>query len=142
MKFTSELMKRVHEIAKELEGDYVARLSLAFREVLKNEELQGSEKQIAWAKDIKAKSNLTEALAKASFCLEFAKNIDKDVAVLISEIEKIMNKYVKLMTLTSAKEIIERREEFNVNFFEDVDATKAPKRRSTMNKAAQAMLND
>ena len=37
--FTSQMMKRVHEIAKELEGDYSARLVLAFREVTKNEEL-------------------------------------------------------------------------------------------------------
>lgn len=29
--FTRELMIRVHEIAKELEGDYSARLALAFR---------------------------------------------------------------------------------------------------------------
>lgn len=35
MKFTREMMLRVHEIARELEGDYIARLVLAFREVTK-----------------------------------------------------------------------------------------------------------
>ena len=55
--FTSEMMKRVHEIASNLEGDYSARLVLAFREVLntKEFELEGTEKQIAWATDLRAK---------------------------------------------------------------------------------------
>ena len=37
--FTSKMMKEVHRIAANLEGDYSARLVLAFREVNKNEEL-------------------------------------------------------------------------------------------------------
>ena len=55
--FTSQMMKRVHEIAKELEGDYSARLVLAFREVLKDDEivLEGTEKQVAWALDLRVK---------------------------------------------------------------------------------------
>lgn len=37
--FTSQMMKEVHRIAANLEGDYSARLVLAFREVTKNEEV-------------------------------------------------------------------------------------------------------
>jgi hypothetical protein len=39
MKFTSEMMIKVHELAKQFEGDYSARLALAFREIAKNEEV-------------------------------------------------------------------------------------------------------
>ena len=55
--FTSQMMKRVHEIAKGLEGDYSARLVLAFREVLKADEivLEGTEKQVTWALDLRVK---------------------------------------------------------------------------------------
>lgn len=55
--FTSQMMKRVHEIARGLEGDYSARLVLAFREVLKSDEivLEGTEKQVAWALDLRVK---------------------------------------------------------------------------------------
>ena len=37
--FTSQMMKEVHRIAANLEGDYSARLVLAFREVLKADEI-------------------------------------------------------------------------------------------------------
>lgn len=55
--FTTEMMKRVHEIAATLEGDYSARLVLAFREVLKADEivLEGTEKQVTWALDLRVK---------------------------------------------------------------------------------------
>ncbi len=55
--FTSQMMKKVHEIARGLEGDYSARLVLAFREVLntKEFELEGTEKQVAWATDLRVK---------------------------------------------------------------------------------------
>lgn len=57
----SNLMSRAHKIAKTLVGDYSARLSMALKMVWaevkkgvkKMVELIGSEKQIAWAKDIK-----------------------------------------------------------------------------------------
>ena len=55
--FTSQMMKEVHRIAANLEGDYSARLVLAFREVLKADEivLEGTEKQVTWALDLRAK---------------------------------------------------------------------------------------
>ncbi len=55
--FTSQMMKEVHRIAANLEGDYSARLVLAFREVLntKEFELEGTEKQVAWATDLRVK---------------------------------------------------------------------------------------
>ena len=55
--FTSKMMKEVHRIAANLEGDYSARLVLAFREVLKADEivLEGTEKQVTWALDLRAK---------------------------------------------------------------------------------------
>ena len=55
--FTSKIMKRVHEIAATLEGDYSARLVLAFREVLKADEivLEGTEKQVTWALELRIK---------------------------------------------------------------------------------------
>ena len=54
--FTSQMMKEVHRIAQELEGDYSARLVLAFREVTKNEETVTFE-------EYEAKSIVTELLA-------------------------------------------------------------------------------
>ena len=55
--FTSQMMKEVHRIAANLEGDYSARLVLAFREVLKDDEivLEGTEKQVTWALDLRVK---------------------------------------------------------------------------------------
>ena len=55
--FTSQMMKEVHRIAANLEGDYSARLVLAFREVLKADEivLEGTEKQVTWALDLRVK---------------------------------------------------------------------------------------
>ena len=55
--FTSQMMKEVHRIAANLEGDYSARLVLAFREVLKDDEivLEGTEKQVIWALDLRVK---------------------------------------------------------------------------------------
>ena len=55
--FTSKMMKEVHRIAANLEGDYSARLVLAFREVLKADEivLEGTEKQVTWALDLRTK---------------------------------------------------------------------------------------
>lgn len=55
--FTSKMMKEVHRIAATLEGDYSARLVLAFREVLKADEivLEGTEKQVTWALDLRVK---------------------------------------------------------------------------------------
>ena len=55
--FTSKMMKEVHRIASTLEGDYSARLVLAFREVLKADEivLEGTEKQVTWALDLRVK---------------------------------------------------------------------------------------
>ena len=55
--FTSQMMKEVHRIAANLEGDYSARLVLAFREVLKADEivLEGTEKQVTWALDLRTK---------------------------------------------------------------------------------------
>ena len=55
--FTSQMMKEVHRIAANLEGDYSARLVLAFREVIKADEivLEGTEKQVTWALDLRVK---------------------------------------------------------------------------------------
>jgi len=61
-------MKRAHQIAKNLEGDYRARMSLALRQAWKEVKkvdkkvelvrLTGTEKQIAWAEDIR-KANIS-----------------------------------------------------------------------------------
>ena len=62
------IMKRAHQIAKNLEGDYRARMSLALRQAWKEVKkvdkkvelvrLTGTEKQIAWAEDIR-KANIS-----------------------------------------------------------------------------------
>jgi len=64
----ANLMKRAHQIAKNLEGDYRARMSLALRQAWKEVKkvnkkvelvrLTGTEKQIAWAEDIR-KANIS-----------------------------------------------------------------------------------
>lgn len=43
MKFTSKLMKKVHEIARKMEGHFYCRLSLAFREIIKEGEMEALE---------------------------------------------------------------------------------------------------
>ena len=69
--FTSQMMKEVHRIATTLEGDYSAKLVLAFREVLKADEivLEGTEKQVAWATDLRVKmlAMLVEELERNYF---------------------------------------------------------------------------
>src|SRR5690554_4557779 len=58
------VMMRAHQIAKGLEGDYRARMSLALRQAWKEEKrvelvkLTGTEKQIAWAEEIR-KANIS-----------------------------------------------------------------------------------
>jgi len=64
------IMKRAHQIAKNLEGDYRARMSLALRQAWKEVKkvdkkvelvrLTGTEKQIAWAEDIR-KANISHS---------------------------------------------------------------------------------
>lgn len=60
---TREEMRRVHELAKEMEGDYVARLALAFRSLGKEvaPTLEGTEKQVAYATAIREKALKTLA---------------------------------------------------------------------------------
>lgn len=66
----SNLMSKAHKIAKELVGDYSVRLSIALKMVWaeikkgvkKMVELVGTEKQIAWAEDIR--SNYLETLER------------------------------------------------------------------------------
>lgn len=57
-----KIMKRAHELARQMEGHYAARLSLALREAWKEAKevektklpaLIGSEKQIKWAEEIR-----------------------------------------------------------------------------------------
>jgi len=68
----SNLFKRAHEIARSLEGDYTARfsygLTVAWKEV-KMGELKGTEKQVAWAKQIKEKNleKLNSSFSTESF---------------------------------------------------------------------------
>lgn len=61
----SEIMRRAHQLAKQMEGDYQARLALGLRiawaeykggaEVEKGfPQMEGSEKQVKWAEDIRA----------------------------------------------------------------------------------------
>ena len=58
------IMRRAHQIAKNLEGDYRARMSLALRQAWKEVKkvelvkLTGTEKQIAWAEEIR-KANIS-----------------------------------------------------------------------------------
>ena len=58
------VMMRAHQIAKGLEGDYRARMSLALRQAWKEAKkvelvkLTGTEKQIAWAEEIR-KANIS-----------------------------------------------------------------------------------
>ena len=63
-----EIMKRAHEIARNLEGDYRARMSLALRiaweeeKGMKEVKLYGSEKQVKWAKDIRENLQLAKEI--------------------------------------------------------------------------------
>lgn len=68
----SKIMKRAHQLAKQMEGDYTARLSISLRQAWKEAkemevklpELKGSAKQIAWADEIRTAviENKEEAL--------------------------------------------------------------------------------
>ncbi|MED0737839.1 hypothetical protein [Aneurinibacillus thermoaerophilus] len=56
-----KVMKKAHELAKKMVGDYAARLALALRQAWKEvrnvvlPEMKGSQKQIAWAEDIRSR---------------------------------------------------------------------------------------
>ena len=74
------IMKRAHELAKGMEGDYRARLSLALRiawkeakEGMEKElpQLLGSPKQVKWAEDIR--SEVLRVLEKCRFIVEQVK---------------------------------------------------------------------
>ena len=62
------LMRRAHEIARTMEGDYRARMSLALRQAweeekgMKEVKLYGSEKQVKWAKDIRGNLQLAKEI--------------------------------------------------------------------------------
>ncbi|MGL5972068.1 MAG: hypothetical protein ACRCZL_08735 [Cetobacterium sp.] len=106
MAFTKEQMVRIHELAKEMEGDYVARLALAFREVANVETpaLVGSEKQVAWATEIKAK--MLKAAVRAVVILSAFDN-----KKAVSSVEKTTAAIETLINMTSAKWFIENREQ-------------------------------
>ena len=68
--FTSEFMKRVHEIARELEGDYSARLVLAFKAI--SEETEVHEIKIAYdyLQEVKANSDKKMPVMRAKKAFE------------------------------------------------------------------------
>jgi hypothetical protein len=134
MKFTSEMMKRVHEIAATMEGDYIARLSLAFREVMKEEELEGTEKQVAWAKDIKSRmlAELSEAIEqvhafminrriKKGMTLEEAEQKSADKNYLESLNKHNIPMFEKISNEKSAKWFIENRNEYFAQMYANID---------------------
>ncbi|MGL5049448.1 MAG: hypothetical protein ACRC6E_02285, partial [Fusobacteriaceae bacterium] len=97
MKFTTELMDRVHAIAKQMEGDYSVRLMLAWKELAETKEvvlaaLDGSEKQIKWATDIRIKMLATVCdLENGGFDLKGTdEKIEKRRARMIERTEQVM----------------------------------------------------
>lgn len=80
-----QIMKRAHEIAKKLVGDYAARLKYALKKAwaeykaskkgdINMVELKGTEKQVKWAKDIKkCVENVIDHLEKNFSKVEFKK---------------------------------------------------------------------
>lgn len=73
-----KIMKKAHELARKMVGDYAARLTLALRQVwkeLKNmilPELKGTDKQVKWANDIRKifVENVDAALEMAKKLIE------------------------------------------------------------------------
>lgn len=99
----SLLMKKAHKIAKTLEGDYRARLSLALTqawEEMRGEktmvELKGSEKQVKWAMDIVERVKATtkgivEALKQLPLREGKEKELEKTLQDFMAVSEKVVN---------------------------------------------------
>lgn len=80
-----QIMKRAHELAKQMEGHYSARLSIALRQSweeakqareVKLPELTGSEKQVKWATDIRR--SVQRTVEKGIIEYLFKKGLDDD----------------------------------------------------------------
>ena len=104
------LMKRAHQIAKGLEGDYRARMSMALRQAWKEVKkvelvkLIGTEKQVAWAEEIR-KANIAHLQDRLKdFELRAARGDD------FPEIRAALQKAIEgLMTQPEAKWWIEHK---------------------------------
>lgn len=91
----SQILKKAHEIAKTLEGNYCARLSYSLKLVYSNIkkgavkmiELVGSEKQVAWANEIRNSNIATLENEVTEFKARGARE-SFDYSVIIGKIEK------------------------------------------------------
>lgn len=112
-----EMMIKAHEMAKKMVGDYSARLSLALRtlwatikkgaidtvKAIKN--LTGSEKQIAWAEDIR--SRYTETLESLKGALSILEDLSQVEIVDHDPVlgDEIIRRYTKSITNKQVVEI-------------------------------------
>lgn len=106
MKFTSEMMKKIHNVAKNMEGHFYCRLSLAFKVVLKEEKnmkmndkgyaILLAEKKLRLA-DVALKQNIEEIKSKSSEDEEERiKKITEICNNMKEEISKIISKYSQM----------------------------------------------
>jgi hypothetical protein len=91
----SQIFKKAHEIAKTLEGNYCARLSYSLKLVYSNIkkgavkmiELVGSEKQVAWATEIR-NNNIKTLIQEVEEFKGRETREDCSYSVIIGKIEK------------------------------------------------------
>lgn len=109
------VMARAWEIYRTLEGDRLAKLSLALRQAWseikggnKMVELKGSEKQIKWATDLREKMNKEcDTWVKAIKAADYSKEETREKA--INQIESVRN---HVNNIESSGEIISKLKEF------------------------------
>lgn len=104
--FTRELMVRVHEIARGLEGDYAARLALAFR-IVKNE-VTPTAPEYDFMLGYILSSLVEKAYREGMATLEEMDEVKKMVSTTRSFADVMDNKYVK-MVLAKKEEIAEKK---------------------------------
>lgn len=104
--FTRELMVKVHAIARELEGDYAARLALAFR-IIKRE-VATTVPEYDFMLGYILSSLVEKAYKEGSATIEEMDEIKKMVSTTRSFADAMTNKYVK-MVLAKKEEIAEKK---------------------------------
>ena len=108
------LMMRAHELARNLEGDYRARMSLALRQAWKEEKememvkLVGTEKQVAWAEDIR-RENIEYLEKRIQNFERRAAATGQEFPEVIAHFNQCITEFKTLDKFASAKWWIEHR---------------------------------
>lgn len=112
-----QVMKRAHELAKKMIGDYAARLALALKIAWKEvkemaEKMIGTPKQVAWAKDIRDRAIqlIEEEIKNEEWYIPQLRNDEEHILKEVKEnIRKLTRAKERIMNEKRAKWFIENR---------------------------------